>query len=93
MEDKKNFYINVSKVSFSANDFVIEAGNKKDRNPGSEIKPEDIDLLMIMSPQYFKNFVMAASKAIKMYEEIYGVLNLEGNEEVIKKLASGEQVQ
>ncbi len=92
MEDIKNFYINVTKVSFSPHDFVIEAGNKKDRSPGTEIKPEDTDLQLIMSPHYFKNFVMAASKALRMYEEIYGVLNLEGNEEVIKKLTSREQV-
>lgn len=92
MSDKQNFYINTTQVSFSTNDFVIEVGNKKNRAAGSEVKPEDIDFQMIMSPQYFKSFTIAISKALRMYEEVYGDINIEGNKEVLQKIADGEQV-
>lgn len=93
MSDKQNFYINTTQVSFSTNDFVIEAGNKKDRSSGSEVKPEDLDIQLFMSPQYFKAFTMAITQALRMYEEVYGDINIEGNKEALKKIVDGEQVQ
>lgn len=93
MSDKQNFYVNTSQVSFGLHDFIIDTGTKKDRTPGSEVSAEDFDIQIIMSPQHFKSFTVAASKALRMYEEIYGDINLEGNKEAIQKIADRERVQ
>ena len=92
MGDKQNFYVNTSQVSFGLHDFIIDTGIKKNRSPGSEVAAEDFDLEIIMSPQHFKSFAVAISKAIKMYEEIYGDINLDGDKEALRKIADGERV-
>ncbi len=86
-------YINSSQVSFSTNDFVIECGLKKDRKGDASVKPEDIDIEIYMSPQYAKIFSQAVSKAISVYEEMHGEINLHGKQEIIDRYIDNANIQ
>lgn len=83
-------YINSSQVSFSNNDFIIECGIKKNRLSDETIKPEDVDFELYMSPQYAKALAGALSKAVSVFEEVYGTIKTEGNLEALKKYTDGK---
>lgn len=79
------YYVNSANISLGLNDLVMEMGIKKERTYGSAFTPEEVDLVVIMSPQHAKGLVQALNQAVQIYEELYGTINLQANPEVEAK--------
>jgi hypothetical protein len=88
MSEKQLLYVNMATVAFSTNDFEFGLGVKKDRVPNVPPSPDDIDIDVLMSPQHTKSFLLALTQAVKIYEEMYGEINVNQNPEVLKKYSS-----
>jgi len=88
MSEKTVIYVNVANIAMSTNDFEISVGLKKDRSPGTPVAPDDIDIVLLMSPQHAKSFAIAVGKAVQIYEEMYGNISIQADPEIQKKYTS-----
>lgn len=90
--NKPVYYVNVANIAFSVYDFILGVGMKKDRTPGTPPKDEDVDAIIIMSPQHAKALSNILLDTVKKYEDLYGTtISLEANPEVQAKLAKESQ--
>lgn len=82
MADEKRktvIYANYAEIGMSAFDISIDLG----RRVGDEM---EIQTTIVMSPQHFKAFANIIFQNLHQYEEMFGDINFEPNQEVIKRL-------
>ncbi len=85
MAEKQIIYSNITNVNFGLHDFQIGFGIKKNRSVKAPPGPEDIDCFILMSPQQAKAFSLALTRAVAIYEDVFGEINLKQNDEALKK--------
>lgn len=87
MEEQKKvtpvYYVNIASAGSNAYDFQLLMGMKKSESP--EMLVEDIDVKLVMSPQHAKSLLEVLKQQVEIYEELYGVINLNADSEAAKK--------
>lgn len=85
---KPVYYCNIAKVeATSVNDFKLGFGTKK----GPDISDDDMEFFLYTSPQHLKALILLLTEHLRVYEKLFGVINLEPDEEGIKAL--GDKIQ
>lgn len=70
-------YSNVASVEVSPFDILITFGTKKDRAV-KDLRPEDVECLVYMSPQHAKAITALLTKSVEEFERRNGVLSVPG---------------
>lgn len=80
-ESSKNdvIYTNLINVSLSQFDIALDVCYREGNKVQSQTK-------VVMSPQHFKALVHMLMNNLKQYEELFGAINLEANQEVLHRL-------
>lgn len=81
--ERKNiplYYSNIVGIEASVFDILLNFGLKKDRST-TDIKKEDIDISIVMSPQHAKALLVALSENINKYEVTFGEIIIERKSE------------
>ena len=82
-------YCNIAQIEgISLNDFRIAFGVIKDmNNPNLE---EDLDFIILTSPQHFKALTAIFNQNLEAYEKIFGEIKMEPNVEAISEFGVQE---
>lgn len=72
-------YTNAANVELSLYDFkiILGVGNPEGLTPAAQVH---------MSPQHFKVLVKIMAENLRNYEELFGTINLEPNEDKVEEL-------
>lgn len=85
IKEKQIYYSNVAKVeATSVNDIKIGFGIKK--NPSAPVSNEDIDFWLLTSPQHLKSIVILLTEQLRLYENLFGEINLTPNQQAMEEL-------
>jgi len=89
-KQKPVYYCNIARVdATSVNDFMIGFGYRK--NPSLPINEDDMDFQILTSPQHLKALVLMLTEHLRIYEKLFGEINLQPNQDSIQEL--GDKVQ
>lgn len=90
MEERKVNRVYTNQVSIEASTFDLNFifYSKKGTASGGTKKEEDIVADIVMSPQHAKAFAIALSENIKKYEELFGDINLQVNQDALNEVNS-----
>lgn len=81
---KPLYYVNVAKIDgISVHDIKVGLGTKKNSKKPNDA---DIDFYFISSPQHFKALTHLMAENLRVYEQLFGEIKLEPNEEALKEL-------
>lgn len=72
--EKPTYYVNVAHINSTFYDFAIALGVKKNRH--MRVNGEDIDFVVLMSPQHAKEFARLLLDQIENYERLFGEIKL-----------------
>lgn len=78
-DGEKVIYTNAVNVSMSQFDFVLDVCYRQGREVESQVK-------IVTSPQHYKALIHILTENLKRYEELFGPINLELNQETLNRL-------
>lgn len=89
--EKPMYYCNIAQIEgISLNYFRIGFGIVKDRlKPNLE---DDLDFYLLTSPQHFKALTNLFVQNLKIYEQIFGEIIMEANEETLRTIGEEAEV-